>query len=181
MFDKVLDSDLPEYAKTTVRLEHEAQTVIGGGIVTTAWTATHATFGILRNPEVHVKLLAELRETVPDISADNAFAYDKIERLPYLTGCVKEGVRMGVGLSGRNTRVLQEPLVYNDYTIPAGTAIGVSPRHLNYDPGIFEDAQQFRPERWIGVDGPPRAPDGRSLESWFMAFGKGSRSCIGVK
>lgn len=181
IFDNVLDSNLPEYAKTTIRLEHEAQTIIGGGIVTTAWTATHAAFWILRNPVIHARLLLELREAIPDISAADAFAYDKIECLPYLSGCVKEGVRMGVGLSGRNTRVLQEPLVYKGYTVPAGTAIGVSPRDLNLDPEIFEDAKKFKPERWTGVDGPPKAPDGSSLESWFMAFGKGSRSCIGVK
>lgn len=181
IFDAVLDSDLPEYAKTTVRLEHEAQTVVGGGIVTTAWTLTHATFYILQKPDVHSKLLAELQKAIPDISAPDAFAYDKVERLPYLSGCVKEGVRMGMGVSGRNTRVLHEPLVYKDYTIPAGTAIGVSPRDLNFDSGVFEDAKRFKPERWIGVGGPPKAPDGSSLESWFMSFGKGSRSCIGVK
>ena len=85
-----MQSDLPDYAKTTVRLEHEAQTVIGGGIVTTAWALSQSVFYLLHDPATHKKLLSELREAIPDMSAPDAFAFEKLERLPYLGGCVKE-------------------------------------------------------------------------------------------
>jgi cytochrome P450 len=183
IFHSILQSDLPAYAKTTTRLEHEAQTVIGGGIVTTAWALTQSAFYIISNTSVHSKLMAELRKAIPDISAPDAFAYEKLERLPYLGGCVKEGVRFSYGISGRNPRVLHEPVVYKDYTIPAGTAISMSVRDVNFDPSVFDEPKSFKPERWIGAAGgePAKAPDGSSLESYFVGFGKGTRMCLGIK
>ena len=181
IFHAVLQSDLPDYAKTTIRLEHEAQTVIGGGIVTTAWASTQSVFYILSNSDVRSRLLSELREAIPDMSAPDAFAFEKLERLPYLTGCVKEGVRLSYGISGRNPRVLQDPVEYKGYTIPAGTAISMSIRDVIFDESVFEEAKRFKPERWIGAAGPPRAADGSSLETYFVNFGKGTRMCLGIK
>lgn len=181
IFHAVLQSDLPDYAKTTIRLEHEAQTVIGGGIVTTAWALTQSTFYILDKKDVHSKLMAELRQAIPDISASDAFAYEKLERLPYLGGCVKEGVRFSYGISGRNPRVLHDPVEYKGYTIPAGTAISMSVRDVNFDATVFDEPKRFKPERWIGTAGPPKTPDGSSLESYFVGFGKGTRMCLGIK
>jgi cytochrome P450 len=179
IFHAVLRSDLPDYAKTVTRLEHEAQTVIGGGIVTTAWAGTQAVYHIVSDPSVHAKLLDELREAIPDVTASGAFDFEKLEKLPYLGGCVREGVRLSMGISGRNARVLQEPLEYKDYTIPPGTAISMSFRDGNFDPSVFEDPKTYRPERWL--PGAPKAADGASLESHFVGFGKGPRSCLGTK
>ena len=179
IFHAILRSDLPNSAKTDTRLEHEAQVVIGAGIVTTAWAATQAVFYILSNRQVHSRLLAELREAIPDVTATEAFGYAKLEQLQYLGGCVREGVRFSLGISGRNTRVLQEPLEYKDYTIPAGTVISMSFRDVNFDGNIFEDPKAYKPERWL--PGAPKAADGASLESHFVGFGKGPRSCLGTK
>lgn len=179
IFHAVLQSDLPEYAKTTARLEHEAQTVIGGGIVTTAWALTQAVFYILSNEDVRFKLLAELRQAIPNIRAPGAFSYEKLERLPYLTGCVKEGIRFSYGISGRNPRVLQEPLDYKDTIVPPGAAISMSFRDVHFDESIYEDPGWYKPERWMA--GGLKAQDGSSLDSYFVAFGKGPRMCLGVK
>lgn len=179
IFHAVLRSDLADSAKTPKRLENEAQTVIGAGIVTTAWAATQAVFHILSNPRVYSRLTAELREAIPDITAAGAFGYDKLEKLQYLGGCVREGVRFSLGISGRNPRVLREPLVYKDYTIPPGIAVSMSFRDVNFDDSVFQKAKQYKPERWL--PGAPKAADGASLESHFVGFGKGPRSCLGTK
>ncbi|KAI7715746.1 hypothetical protein KC353_g5858, partial [Hortaea werneckii] len=181
MFHALLGSELPEYAKTTVRLEHEAQTVIGGGIVTTAWALTQSVFYILNDPAVYEKLLDELHQAIPDVTAPDAFAYEKLERLPYLSGCIKEGIRFSYGISGRLPRVLHEPIQYREYTIPAGTAISMSIRDVNFDEAIYDRPRKFKPERWTTVNGgPAMAADGSSLESHFVTFGKGARMCLGI-
>lgn len=152
--------------------------VIGGGIVTTAWALTQSVFYVLHNADVRAKLLAELRQAVPDLSAPDAFAYEKLERLPYR---VKEGVRFSHGISGRNPRVLHEPVVYKDYIIPARTAISMSVRDVNFDAAVFDEPKRFKPERLIGAGGPPKLADGASLDSYFVGFGKGPRMCLGIK
>jgi hypothetical protein len=47
IFDEVLAGDLPPEEKNLHRLGNEAQTVMGAGLVTTAWALAHATFYIL--------------------------------------------------------------------------------------------------------------------------------------
>ncbi|KAI7493665.1 hypothetical protein KC367_g8477 [Hortaea werneckii] len=180
MFHALLDSELPEYTKTTTRLEHEAQTVIGGGIVTTAWALTQSVFYILNDPAVYKRLTDELHQAIPDANSSDAFAYEKLERLPYLTGCVKEGIRFSYGISGRLPRVLHEPTQYREYTIPAGTAIAMSIRDVNFDEAIYDEPRNFKPERWTAVDRPATAADGSSLESHFVTFGKRARMCLGI-
>ncbi|KAI7156611.1 hypothetical protein KC349_g6175 [Hortaea werneckii] len=181
MFHTLLDSELPEYAKTTVRLEHEAQTVIGGGIVTTAWALTQSVFYILNDPAVYEKLLCELHQAIPDVTAPDLFAYEKLERLPCLSGCIREGIRFSYGISGRLPRVLHEPIQYREYTIPADTAISMSIRDVNFDEAIYDEPRKFKPERWTIVNGrPAMAADGSSLESHFVTFGKGARMCLGI-
>ena len=179
IFHAILRSDLPDSAKTDNRLEHEAQVIIGAGLVTTAWAATQAVFYILSDRQVYSRLLTELREAIPNVTAPGAFAYDKLEQLQYLGGCVKEGVRFSFGISGRNDRILHEPLEYKNYIIPAGTVISMSFRDVNFDDSVFKESKAYKPERWL--PGAPKAADGASLDSHFVGFGKGPRSCLGTK
>ena len=44
--------------------------------------------------------------------------------------------------------------------------------HLN--PDVFPDPLAFRPERWMRADS-------QKLERYFVAFGRGPRSCIGIQ
>jgi cytochrome P450 len=46
------------------------------------------------------------------------------------------------------------------------------------DEEIFPKPRTFDPERWIGN---PKTKNGQSLERYFVGFGKGTRSCLGVK
>jgi hypothetical protein len=82
----LLESDLPQEDKKYVRLWQEAQVSIGAGGDTTANALTTTHFHILNNPPIHRKLLAELKETLPN-------SYDRVdlrvlEQLPYLVSFV---------------------------------------------------------------------------------------------
>lgn len=39
---------------------------------------------------------------------------------------------------------------------------------------IFDDPNEFDPERWLG-------PSGKNLDRWLVAFSRGPRSCLGFK
>lgn len=178
VFHSLLQSDLPPAEKTNLRLAEEAQLILGAGIETTAWALCQATYYILSDAKVLQTLKSELREAVPDVSKPDAFDYANLESLPYLRGCIKEAVRLSLSVSARNPRVLSEPLVWRDWVIPASTPISmtIADVHLNSD--YFPEASTFKPERWLGDS--PKAPDGSPLERYFVAFGKGPRSCLGI-
>lgn len=178
IFHEMLTHDLPpeEFAKR--RMRDEAQTVIGAGLTTTAWSLSNACFYIIESPEVQAKLRKELMDAIPDIKAPDAFSYRKLEGLAYLTGCVKEGIRLGTGVSGRNHRIWKTRLPYRDWVIPAGTTVSMNHQDILRSEDVFPNADNMVPERWAGH---AKAPDGNSLERYFVPFGKGDRQCLGMK
>ncbi|KAK4631699.1 Cytochrome P450 monooxygenase sdnE [Fulvia fulva] len=180
VFHTLLQSEtLPEQEKSDLRLAEEAQLILGAGIETTAWALCQATYYILANPMILHNLKTELRQAVPDVTKADAFRYDNhIESLPYLRGCIKEAIRLSLSVSGRNPRVLNEPLVWRDWVIPPGTPISMTIADVHLNDDYFSEAGKFKPERWIGEA--PTAPDGSPLERYFVAFGKGPRQCLGI-
>ena len=180
IFHSVLESDLPDSEKKPSRLSEEAQLVVGAGIETTSWALCNATFYILEDPAVYKKLHDELVAAIPDPDASDAFDYLKLEGLPYLRGCVKEGIRLSLGLTGRNARVINETYYYKDWTIPPLTPISMSASDVHLNEYCYPEPTKFKPERWS--DGAmSKAPDGSPLERYFIPFGKGSRMCLGYK
>lgn len=176
IFRALIESDLPPEEKEDTRLQDEAQIVVGAGVTTTGWALSVATFHIVKNPSVFKKLRSELEEAIPDPSAP--LEWSKLEQLPLLTGCLKEGIRLSYGISGRSPRLAPNPIQYKQWTIPARTAVSMTLVDINDDEKIFPDAHTFKPERWIGQ---PRTLDGDLLDKYFVGFMKGNRSCLGMK
>lgn len=178
IFHEILQSDLPLEEKSMRRLADEAQTVIGAGLTTTAWALSNATFYIVDNPRIQEILRAELREAFPDLDAPDALSFQRLEQLPYLRACVREGIRLSHGVSARNPRIVNTPLVYGEWTIPAEIPVSMTIGDVHFDEAIYPKPKEFLPERWLNN---PRAPDGSSLDRYFVAFGKGPRICLGIK
>jgi cytochrome P450 len=178
VFHEMIQSDLPESEKYLRRLRDEAQTLVGAGLTTTAWSLTNASFYLLDNPTVLEKLRKELWEAIPDLSAPDAFAHQKLENLPYLRGCIREGIRLSHGVTGRNPRIWDTPLRFNEWTIPPGIPVSMTVTDVHFNEELYPKPKEFIPERWLNN---PKAPDGSSMERYFVAFGKGPRQCLGIK
>ncbi|KAK5045954.1 hypothetical protein LTR84_008740 [Exophiala bonariae] len=175
VFQELISGPLPASEKQTLRLQDEAQLVVAAGVTTTGWALSTATYYITTNPTVLKALRNELETAIPDPKAP--LSWTDLERLPYLTGCVREAVRMSYAVTTRNPRLFNKELVYDKWVIPARTPVSMTIVDVNDDEAIFPSPQEFRPERWIN---PPKTPDGSSLERYFVGFGKGSRSCLGI-
>jgi cytochrome P450 len=50
----------------------------------------------------------------------------------------------------------------------------MSPYYVLYDPEIFTNPTEFRPERWLEPDAKER------LEPYYIVFSKGPRQCLGM-
>ncbi|KAI0401910.1 putative cytochrome P450 [Xylaria palmicola] len=176
IFSELLGSDLPPQEKTLGRLGAEAQQLIGAGLETVAWALTTTVFHLVNNPSTLKKLQAELEKAIPDPEDIPDSLY--LERLPYLTGCVREGVRMSTGVSVRLPRVSRgKPMKYKDWVIPAGTPVSMTTLDVLYDGEIFQNPRDFAPERWLDN---PKTSEGEHLSRYFVPFGKGPRMCIGI-
>lgn len=58
---------------------------------TTGNAMTMAAFHVVTNPVIYQNVIRELREAFPDATAELSFT--ELEKLPFLTGVIKEGQR----------------------------------------------------------------------------------------
>jgi len=184
VFNAVLESNIPDKEKAASRLHGEAQAVVGAGAETTSWSLAVGTFYLLYKPELLDTLTKELMTVVKD--PENLPPWRVLEELPYLTGVIKESIRLAYGVAIRTMRVAPtEDLVYRgkgkyegkNFVIPKGFAIGMTNRLMNIDEGVFPDPETYDPTRWINENGGRN----REREALFQPFGRGSRRCIGIK
>lgn len=64
-----------------------------------------------------------------------------------------------------------------DFIIPRGTPIGMTSMINHWNTELFPNPDDFLPERWLLEGNQPNY----QLQKKLIAFGKGTRSCIGEK
>lgn len=169
---------------------------MGAGTVTTAWAATTAVFYLISNPDCLHKLKDELlaaQAAAALTETDNTdLPLSVLEKLPYFCAVIQESLRLSYGVVSRLARIApDETLILHPserdtkpgggscrdnrrnntpWTIPAGTPVSMSQLLILRDERVFPSPSTFRPERWLEQ---PR------LDRYQVAFGKGSRICLG--
>ncbi|RMZ37642.1 cytochrome P450 [Aspergillus flavus] len=145
------------------------------GSETTALTLSGILYHILRNRSVYEKLTAEIDVAVQcNQLSTTHISYNEAIKLPYLTACIREGIRMHpiTGVSFPR-HAPSSGCTIGGYYIPPNARIGVNPGVMHFNKTVFgEDADQFRPDRWI--DG-----DVSKMDRYIMQFGMGARTCLG--
>ncbi|KAE8382393.1 cytochrome P450 [Aspergillus bertholletiae] len=149
----------------TLSKEHliaEAIVMIVAGTDTTAVALSTTLHKLLQMPEIYQKLQDEIRTIMPSINSQPAF--DKLDALPLLDACLKEGLRISCPSRVRLPRTVPaEGWTFKGYHFPPGTIVFPSP--MDYDP-----------LRWI-VDTDQK----REMMSNFHPFSRGTRQCIGQR
>ncbi|KAF6834741.1 Trichodiene oxygenase 7 [Colletotrichum musicola] len=172
IFSDILDSDLPEHEKLPGRLSAEAAGILGAGNEGTARTLAITLFYIYDSSEVLGKLRDELKTIMP--LPTSRVSLEALEALPYFSASMTEGLRLSHGASSRMPRIAtDENLIYRNWVIPAGTPVMQSMYLHHTNPRIFPQPFVFLPQRWI------EKPELKSR--YFLAWGRGSRSCVGMK
>ncbi|KAJ5152129.1 hypothetical protein N7492_010424 [Penicillium capsulatum] len=174
IFQALTSSGIPGHEKTPDRLMDESALLLGAGTETTARAIALAIFHIANNEDIGNKLRRELKTVLEKPTSKGSWA--DLEKLPYLTGVVNEGLRLSHGMTSRLSRVSPvDPLPYKDWIIPAGTPISQSNYFVHMDTTLFPDPTRFDPERWVRA-----AEKGEYLGRFIVSFTKGSRQCLGL-
>jgi cytochrome P450 len=179
VFREILSSkNLTAIDKAHQRLADEANILVAAGVETTAFALCVGVFHIVNTPQIYSRLKEELFDSLPE--GDSKFpSLVELEKLLYLKACIQESLRLSYGISARNPRRHPDrDLNYKGrYKIPKGTKISMTIVDVHHDETIYPDSHRFHPERWLDD---PKAPDGRPLDHYLMAFGKGPRLCLGM-
>jgi len=107
----------------------------------------------------------------PDVQARLVKEVDSLDRSPLLDQVIKESLRLYPPIHIGN-RLVAEELEFSAGNIPAGERMFYSIYLTHRDPDIWENAEDFCPERFAhGRKTPPFS---------YVPFGGGPRACIGA-
>ncbi|KAF3394031.1 Trichodiene oxygenase [Penicillium rolfsii] len=174
IIDHLLRNDkLPPAERTLARLTDEAKFLLVAGTDAPSQVMSITLYHLLSNATIYNSLQAELQAAIPDPSVNASWS--DLERLPYLTAVISEGLRLSAVVTSRLPRIApDEDLTCHGWRIPAGTSISMSNHFVLRNATIFPDPLTFHPERWL-------SSSSSTLSRYLVPFSKGSQGCLGPK
>ena len=142
-------SPLPEQ-----EIRDELLTLMMAGYETTTGALAWSLERLMRNPEPMRKLREELAGDGPG---------------DYMEATIKEALRIRPVVPMVARRLVESQHI-GSHTFPAGTVLMVSIYLIHTDPEVFEDPEEFRPERFLVED----------EDQVWIPFGGGTRRCLGA-
>lgn len=153
---------------------------MSAGYVSTAHCIRLILYHVYSDPKILLQVRSELKSAEKNSNterdANGNISLSTLEKLPYLTAVLNEGLRLGPAIASRMARVAPDrDIAYGRWCIPAGTPVGMTTILMHTDEEVFSDAGNFNPERWID----PEAPD--KATRVFAPFSRGTRMCLGMQ
>lgn len=132
----------------------EAVLQIVAGSDTSATTIRSVMLYLMSTPRAYKKLQTEIDEAIAAGKISSPIQDSEARQLPYLQAVIKEALRM---LPPAGGAFFKEVPAGGDVIcgkfVPAGTQVGSSVLAIHHDKKTFgEDAESFRPERWLDKD-----------------------------
>jgi cytochrome P450 len=98
------------------------------------------TFHILKNPNIYNKLITRLKEAIPDTTALNVLYFQHLEKLPYLTACIQECLRLSYGVIARHPPVSKNStLRYKHWAFPPRTPVSMTTVDVHHGETIYPE------------------------------------------
>ncbi|EOA91723.1 uncharacterized protein SETTUDRAFT_152774 [Exserohilum turcica Et28A] len=176
LFDIVQEKgEKANFSGREVTLEAYVAMLAGSDTTAIAFRATF--YYLVRNPEMLRKAQAEIDAAVAAGLLSSPVKYSEATtKLPYICASIKEAMRMhpSVGLSMQRYAP-EEGIETGNKFIPKGYRIGMNPAVVHFDKQVFgDDADEFRPERWLVSE-----EQWKAMDKCLLTFGAGTRTCVG--
>ncbi|KAI1427558.1 cytochrome P450 [Xylaria sp. FL1777] len=177
VLDYLVHSDLVEKELGKGGFPRLAQLIQQAGAHNVSHTLGTIITHLLMSPEK----LQPLRKELEDIWYQHdgkltAPSWLELEKAPYLSAVVAEGLRMAVGGMNRTPRIFPDNAIkICDWVIPPGTPISMTTYWMHNDPVVFPNPESFEPNRWLTAD-PQKL---NTMQMYHVPFAKGSRNCVG--
>ncbi|RFN54531.1 pisatin demethylase [Fusarium flagelliforme] len=163
--------------------EAEAETIVQmmAGTDLAATVLRVAVLYIITQPQAHRGLLDEFHAygLLSERPSETIVSIVTASKMPYLQACIKESLRICPPFCGLLEKVVPPggDVLADGRVLPEGTHIGVSFWGMMRDPDVFgDDADVFRPERWIHTEAEKLKAMEKSLE---CVFSPGRYTCLG--
>ncbi|XP_054798890.1 cytochrome P450 CYP82D47-like [Prosopis cineraria] len=173
MFSVVDHADLAGYDPDTV-IKATCSMMMTGATDTTAVAMTWGLSLLLNHRDVLKKVQDELDEKV---GRKRLVSETDINKLEYLQAVIKETLRLYPPGPLSGPREFTEDCTLGGYHIEAGTRLILNTWKLQRDAGVWSEASEFKPERFLGRH---REVDVKGQHFELIPFGAGRRACPGI-
>lgn len=146
-------------------------------IETTLWSIEWALAEVVNHPAVQSKVRAEINDVLGD---DEPITESNIHKLTYLQAVIKETLRLHSPIPLLVPHMNLEEAKLGGYTIPKGSKVVVNAWWLANNPALWENPEEFRPERFLEKESGVDATVAGKVDFRFLPFGVGRRSCPGI-
>ncbi|KAF3628843.1 Cytochrome [Capsicum annuum] len=146
--------------------------VLVAGSDTSAATVVWAMTALIKNPKVMNKVQEEIRKS---IGSKGIVKEDDVKNMPYFTAMIKEALRLYPPVPLLVPRESMGKSTLEGYEIQAGTILYVNSWAIARDPEIWENPEEFIPERFLNSD-----VDFKGQHYELIPFGAGRRGCPGI-
>lgn len=167
--DGVREDVLKDNKITRTQLLHTVQDVMGAGIETTTNIIHWALLYMAANPLVQERVQKEIDEIV---GRDRDPKQSDRDNLPFTDACLIEVMRHSPVLPLLLPHSTTCDTSLNGYVIPRDTMVFFNLYSLCRDEELWENPEEFRPERFVSKEGKLKAAN-------LLQFGLGKRRCIG--
>ncbi|KAI3320681.1 cytochrome P450 [Xylariaceae sp. AK1471] len=177
VLDHLVHSDLVERELGNGGFPRLAQLIQQAGSHNVSHTLGTIVTHLLMHPEKLEPLRKELEEIWKEFDGKStAPSWSELEKAPYLSAVVAEGLRMAIGGMNRTPRVFPDDDVeICGWVIPKGTPVSMTTHWMHNDPNVFPEPDSFEPHRWLTTDGDKL----KTMHMYFVPFARGSRTCVG--
>lgn len=165
-------------------LQHVALNFILAGRDTSSVALSWFFWLVTQNPRVEEKILREISTVLVETRGDDLekwvdepLVFEEVDRLVYLKAALSETLRLYPSVPEDSKHVVADDVLPDGTFVPAGSSVTYS----IYSAGRMrstwgEDCMEFRPERWLSLDGTKFVQHDPFK---FVAFNAGPRICLG--
>uniref|UniRef100_A0A7N0UDM8 Cytochrome P450 n=1 Tax=Kalanchoe fedtschenkoi TaxID=63787 RepID=A0A7N0UDM8_KALFE len=176
--DSLLQLELPEEKRCLT--DEEMVTLCSEFLVAGTDTTSTALHWIMANLVKHQRIQETLVEEIKSRvgSLDVEIREEDLHKLPYLKAVILEGLRRNPPGHFVLPHAVSEDTELNGHLIPKnGGTINFMTGEMGWDPEVWEDPMEFKPERFLKKNGEVEFDITGSKEIKMMPFGAGRRMC----
>ncbi|KAI4656873.1 uncharacterized protein J4E78_006764 [Alternaria triticimaculans] len=154
-----------------------ALTNFGAGHDTLMFTLSSVLYHTYKSPAILARLCKDMESQ--GITEHTKYS-EMIQKVPLFLAVMKESMRIWPTLGWYIPRLVPASgTTLCDTYLPPGTTVGTNLWASHFDPKVFANPHDFDPDRWLPGGSEEKMREIGRMDSLWMGFGGGGRSCPG--